>query len=106
MSFAWQPRQKASLEVSRPGCTHAQVHEASVATLADGLLQQVEAVAGTRQQIGVPYGTNAAATDAAGVPTVVFGPGSIEQAHTKDEWIAVDQLEQASEILFRYLAQQ
>jgi acetylornithine deacetylase len=27
------------------------------------------------------------------VPTVVFGPGSIAQAHTKDEWISIDQLE-------------
>ncbi|MCH2101565.1 MAG: aminopeptidase P N-terminal domain-containing protein [Planctomycetes bacterium] len=31
--------QKASLDFSRPGCTHAQVHEASVRTLADGLVQ-------------------------------------------------------------------
>ena len=27
------------------------------------------------------------------VPTVVFGPGSITQAHTKDEWISLEQLE-------------
>lgn len=71
--------------------------------LADELLDHVQAVVGSRQQIGVPYGTNAAATAAAGVPTVVFGPGSIEQAHTKDEWIEVAQLDQAAEILFRFL---
>jgi acetylornithine deacetylase len=35
---------------------------------------------------------------------VVFGPGSIDQAHTKDEWIAVDQLDQAAEIYFRFCA--
>jgi acetylornithine deacetylase len=52
--------------------------------------------------IGVPYGTDAAVYAAAGVPTVVFGPGSIDQAHRADEWLAVDQLEKASETLYRF----
>ncbi len=52
--------------------------------------------------IGVPFGTNAAAIAAAGVPSVVFGPGSIDQAHTADEWLALDQLVQASEVLYRF----
>jgi acetylornithine deacetylase len=52
--------------------------------------------------VGVPYGTNAAATGAAGVPSIVFGPGSIDQAHTADEWLALDQLDQASEALYRF----
>jgi acetylornithine deacetylase/succinyl-diaminopimelate desuccinylase-like protein len=50
---------------------------------------------------GVPYGTNAASIAAAGIPTVVFGPGSIDQAHTADEWIAVDQLHAAVDALER-----
>jgi acetylornithine deacetylase len=54
------------------------------------------------QSIGVPYGTDAAAYDAAGVPSVVFGPGSIDQAHTADEWVSLDELEQASEALYRF----
>ena len=49
--------------------------------------------------IGVPYGTNAATIAAAGIPTVVFGPGSLDQAHTVDEWIAIDQLESAVDAL-------
>ena len=49
--------------------------------------------------MGVPYGTNAASIAAAGIPTVVFGPGSIDQAHTADEWIAIEQLERAVESL-------
>jgi acetylornithine deacetylase len=49
--------------------------------------------------VGVPYGTNAATIAAAGIPTVVLGPGSIDQAHTVDEWIAIDQLEAAVEAL-------
>ncbi|MEM9658129.1 MAG: M20/M25/M40 family metallo-hydrolase, partial [Planctomycetota bacterium] len=38
--------------------------------------------------LGAPYGTNAASIALAGIPTVVFGPGSIKQAHTADEWIS------------------
>jgi acetylornithine deacetylase len=38
------------------------------------------------------------------VPSVVFGPGRIEQAHTKDEWIEVAQLDLASEIYYRFCA--
>ena len=55
--------------------------------------------------IGVPYGTNAPAFNAIHCPTIVFGPGSIEQAHTKDEWRAIDQLEQAAEIYYQIARQ-
>ncbi len=51
--------------------------------------------------VGVPYGTDAAAISTTGVPTVVFGPGSIDQAHTADEYIGVDELQRAAEIFYR-----
>ncbi len=51
--------------------------------------------------IGVPYGTDASVIAANGIPSVVFGPGSIDQAHTKDEWLEIDQLAKATEILYR-----
>lgn len=47
---------------------------------------------------GEPYATDAAAIAAAGIPTVVFGPGSIAQAHTADEFIEVDALQLATRI--------
>jgi acetylornithine deacetylase len=53
--------------------------------------------------IGVPFGTDAAAISAAGVPTVVFGPGSIDQAHTADEFISIEELSMAAEI-FEHIA--
>ena len=43
----------------------------------------------------VDFWTEAALFSAAGLPAVVLGPGNIEQAHVTDEWVAVDQLEQA-----------
>ena len=70
--------------------------------LVKSMLSHIEAVAGPHQKLGVPYGTHASRTCAAGVPSIVFGPGSIDQAHTKDEWIDIDQLEKAAEIYFRF----
>jgi acetylornithine deacetylase/succinyl-diaminopimelate desuccinylase-like protein len=55
--------------------------------------------------IGVPYGTDAPAFSTAGIPTVVFGPGTIDQAHTADEWVAIDQLHAATDILYRFASQ-
>ena len=50
--------------------------------------------------IGVPYGTDAGPLGEAGLPCVVFGPGDIAQAHTKDEWVELDQVRLASEMYF------
>lgn len=60
----------------------------------------IDRVQATHQVSVVPYGTDASTIAAAGIPTVVFGPGDIAQAHTADEWIDLDQVAAASEILF------
>ena len=41
----------------------------------------------------VAYGTEAGLFQDVGIPTVVCGPGHIEQAHKPDEFVAIDQLE-------------
>jgi acetylornithine deacetylase ArgE len=46
-----------------------------------------------RQPTGAPYYTEAVNYTAAGIPTVICGPGNIDQAHTPDEYIALKQLE-------------
>ena len=50
--------------------------------------------------MGVPYGTDAGPLGEAGLPCFVFGPGDIAQAHTKDEWVELDQVRLASEMYF------
>ena len=72
--------------------------------LAARLMRHIESVAGSRRTIGVPFGTHASRIAAAGIPSVVFGPGSITQAHTKDEWVPVDELRLASEVYYRFCA--
>jgi len=71
--------------------------------VAKQLAAAVRGAAGECSLVGVPYATDAASFAAAGVPSVVFGPGSIAQAHTRDEWLPLDQLEQAAEILYRFI---
>jgi acetylornithine deacetylase len=68
---------------------------------AEQLAAVVRTVGIESRLMGVPYGTNAASIAAAGIPTAVLGPGSIAQAHTVDEWIAIDQLDLAVEIYYR-----
>jgi acetylornithine deacetylase/succinyl-diaminopimelate desuccinylase family protein len=66
-----------------------------------GLLSAIERVGGrVPQVIGVPYGTDAGPLGEAGLPCVVFGPGDITQAHTKEEWVELEQVRLASEMYF------
>ena len=52
---------------------------------------------------GAPWFCDAAVFAEAGIPAVALGPGSIEQAHTEDEWIAVDDLTRGVEFYKRFL---
>ena len=71
--------------------------------LADGLVAAAEKTGRSSEKLGVPFGTHASRYAAVGVPSVVFGPGSIAQAHTKDEWLEVEQLNQAVDVLYEFL---
>jgi acetylornithine deacetylase len=51
----------------------------------------------------VPFGTDGGHFQAAGLSTVVCGPGSIDQAHQPDEWIEVRELEACVGFLDRLL---
>jgi len=64
----------------------------------------IDAVEGRHEVLAVPFGTDASSIAEAGIPAVVFGPGDIAQAHTKDEWVELDQIDRAAEILYRFLA--
>lgn len=49
----------------------------------------------------VSYATEGGQFQQAGFPTLICGPGSIEQAHQPDEWIALDQLEAGANFMAR-----
>jgi acetylornithine deacetylase len=67
------------------------------------LVQQFLRSAGQKKPAGVDFFTDAGVLAAAGIPSVVFGPGDIAQAHTTDEWVAASQLERGQRLLFRFL---
>src|SRR5258708_39795262 len=52
----------------------------------------------------VAYGTEAGLFDGAGIPSVVIGPGSIDQAHKADEFIAIAELEKCGKFLDHLVA--
>ena len=89
-----------TLKQSSPGCSPLSP-EPSV-ELVKRLGAAIDAVVGKHTVHSVPFGTDASRIAITGVPAVVFGPGDIAQAHTKDEWIDLAQLEPAAEILYRF----
>jgi acetylornithine deacetylase len=49
---------------------------------------------------GGPYGTDAGPLGESGLPCLVFGPGDIAQAHTKDEWVELEQVRLAADAYY------
>ncbi len=66
------------------------------------LVQQFLQIGNQTKPVGVDYFCDAAVISAGGIPSVVFGPGDIAQAHTADEWISLAQLERAKDLLVRF----
>jgi acetylornithine deacetylase/succinyl-diaminopimelate desuccinylase family protein len=52
---------------------------------------------------GVPFGTDAGPLCEAGIPCLVLGPGDIARAHTKDEWIELEQVRQAVDVYYEIM---
>ena len=60
--------------------------------------------AGMSSSLALPFGTEAGYFQAAGIPTVVCGPGHIEDAHRPDESIGLDQLDACETFIDRLLS--
>jgi acetylornithine deacetylase len=67
------------------------------------LAQQLSGQSSTTQ---VAFGTEAGLFKQSGIPTVVCGPGSIEQAHQPDEYVSLAQLAQCERFMQRLAATQ
>ncbi len=63
------------------------------------ITELVRALTHDRSVRKVAYGTEAGLFQAAGIPTIVCGPGSIEQAHKPDEFVETEQLAQCEKFL-------
>jgi len=67
------------------------------------LVKQFMGAAGQSEPIGAQYFCDAAILSSKGIPSVVFGPGGIAQAHTDDEWISLESLERGTRVVGRFL---
>jgi acetylornithine deacetylase/succinyl-diaminopimelate desuccinylase-like protein len=67
------------------------------------LVRQFSRSLGQTRPVGVDYFCDAAVLSAGGMPSVVFGPGDIAQAHTADEWISLAELERGKNLLLNFL---
>ncbi|SKA90361.1 acetylornithine deacetylase [Pseudomonas extremaustralis] len=63
--------------------------------------QLIAAFSGSQEFGTVAFGTEGGLFDAAGIPTVVCGPGSMDQGHKPDEFVSVAQLDGCDEMLRR-----
>lgn len=62
------------------------------------------ALTGDNETRAVAYAAEAGLFQTAGVPAVICGPGSIEQAHQPDEWIEVAQIDEGAAFMRRLIA--
>jgi acetylornithine deacetylase len=54
--------------------------------------------AGGAKVVGAPYWTDAAFIAAAGIPTVLYGPGG-EGAHAAEEWVSLSDTDAVARVL-------
>jgi acetylornithine deacetylase len=92
------------VDMERPWTSLPALSSERSAPLVEQLGPIIGAVNGRMRVRGVPFGTDASTIAEAGIPAIVFGPGDIAQAHTCDEWIELEQVEKAAEILYRFVA--
>jgi acetylornithine deacetylase len=52
---------------------------------------------------GVPFGSDASKLSGAGIPSILLGPGSIDQAHAAVEYVDCEQVEQAFAFYRRFM---
>jgi acetylornithine deacetylase/succinyl-diaminopimelate desuccinylase-like protein len=68
------------------------------------LVQRFMKCVGQTKPLGVNFFCDAAVLSAGeGIPSVVFGPGDIAQAHTADEWISLAELEHGKDLILKFL---
>jgi acetylornithine deacetylase len=65
----------------------------------DEIVKLARALSGLSDTGAVSYGTEAGLFEQAGIPSVICGPGSIEQAHKPNEWVSLDQIAQCERFI-------
>jgi acetylornithine deacetylase/succinyl-diaminopimelate desuccinylase family protein len=85
--------------------THGSLDTPTDAPLVRRLLEVCRGVHGQEAPRGVDYFANTGSFQEAGIVSVLFGPGDISEAHTADEFLELEQLYQATEIVLSLLTE-
>lgn len=95
----------ALLQQRYPDCqieTHQLTHVHGLKRQSDEAIQLANYLAGSNANAtAVNYGTEGGAMGSYGFPTVICGPGSIDQAHQPDEYIARSELAKGAAMMAR-----
>lgn len=67
-------------------------------------LKLAQGLAGNTVRSRVAYVAEAGQFQEAGFPTVLCGPGSIDQAHQPNEYISMDQMKQGEQFLRKLIS--
>lgn len=67
------------------------------------LVHAAQLICQNEEQLKVAYATEAGLFQQANIPTIVCGPGSIEQAHRANEFVSLEQLERCEKFILELL---
>lgn len=75
----------------------------SNADIVQSMVKACRHIVGSANIIGVPYGSDASKLASIGIPSIVFGPGDIINAHSAHEFVDIHELVDAAKILRRLI---
>ena len=97
--------QAVQFAVEDPYLVDPPMETAANAQIVSALARSQQATLGCEREVaGANYGTDGSKLARAGIETVVCGPGDIAQAHTANEFVAVEQVELATRMYGQLLA--
>lgn len=67
------------------------------------MLQVLRDLGCPQEPVGMPFGSDASKFGALGIPSLIFGPGSIDQAHTANEYVDCQQVLMSHQVYRRYM---
>lgn len=91
------------IEVEPANVSSSGFEESLTSHVCQHLKHASESCLGNFEFMQAAYATHAPFYQSIGIPSIVFGPGSIEQAHTENEYVPLDELKNAAKIIEQLL---
>jgi acetylornithine deacetylase len=91
------------LEMEPPALEDPAMETPASARVVEVARSVLQGAKGAGSLVGVPYGSDASKLSRAGIPSIILGPGSIDLAHTAEEYVELDQVVLAAEIYTRII---